>query len=111
MCAWSDCTPCGGDNELWFIRNNNTRIYIEPQTQKVNTYVIIALAKCFHINAVQMRVKLIEGELLEMKKEKMEEYQDASQLRALQDCFLRKIQQCMYSGRTRPKIRQTLASQ
>lgn len=106
-----DCTPCGGDNELWFIRNNNTRIYIDPQTQKVNTYVIIALAKCFHINAVQMRVKLIEGELLEMKKEKMEEYQDASQLRALQDCFLRKIQQCVYSGRTRAKIRQTLGSQ
>ena len=41
----------------------------------------------------------------------MEEYQDASQLRALQDCLLRKIQQCVYSGRTRAKIRQTLGSQ
>ena len=41
----------------------------------------------------------------------MAEYLDASQLRAIQDYFFRKIQQCVYSGRTRAKIRQTLGSQ
>lgn len=63
-------TPCEQDSIFW----QRTKIVIEPQSKIHSNRTILDLAKCFHVNTLQMRGRLMEGYTVESEIEKINKY-------------------------------------